>query len=419
MNLRSRIHDQILPMDKSNQFNPVMESVEADLLVLGDWEARRSTGELRGPKGVERLEPRVMDLLFLLGERPGVVLTREDILGRLWPGVVVTEDALARAVFKLRKALGDDAKAPRFIETVPKRGYRLVMSPTDPPPPPGPTPPGAPWRWILGLMVLTGALVVLTGRQRRQPPEATVITERAHDAYFQYTHTDNETALELYQRVLRQVPDHGAAHAGMANALVQRVVRWPPGVPHGTFTRLGDALKAGITRTPWARETLALADLHARQAVALTPRHAEAHKALGFVRSAMGDFPRALAAYREALALDPDAWGPHINIGELEELSGHPAEGLAALEAGFEAMGRRYAQEAVRMRPWYAPMGLLIGDRHRDAGRLDVAERYYRKSLDLEPLNPEAMARLAGLLERMDRRPEATALRERLRHRPE
>lgn len=97
-----------------------------DRLRLGDWEAHRTSGELRLPSGTERLEPRVMDLLFLLGERPGEVFAREEILARLWPDVAVTEDALARTVFKLRKALGDDAKTPRYIETLPKRGYRLI-----------------------------------------------------------------------------------------------------------------------------------------------------------------------------------------------------------------------------------------------------------------------------------------------------
>src|SRR5438270_13793337 len=48
-------------------------------------------------------------------------------MAALWPGVIVGEDSLARTVSKLRQALGDDAKAPRYIETIAKRGYRLLV----------------------------------------------------------------------------------------------------------------------------------------------------------------------------------------------------------------------------------------------------------------------------------------------------
>ena len=67
-----------------------------------------------------------MDLLFLLASEPNRVFLKEEIYGRLWPGVTVGEDSLARCVSKLRKALADDAEAPRFVETVAKRGYRLI-----------------------------------------------------------------------------------------------------------------------------------------------------------------------------------------------------------------------------------------------------------------------------------------------------
>lgn len=389
-----------------------------DCLRLRDWVAQRSTGELSGPLGVERLEPRVMDLLFMLGERPGEVVSRDEILARLWPEVVVTEDALARTVFKLRKALGDDAKAPRYIETLPKRGYRLVAAEAGPP-----LAPGAPrsvanghyrraWFLTLATVVLAG-LLWLALRGGSALAEATTLTGRANDYYFQYTHSDNEAAIELFQRVITRHPDYAPAHAGLANALVQRVVRWPgaPDQIRGTFNRLGDALRQGITRTAEAKRELAHAELAARLAVALAPRDPAAHKALGFVRSAQEDFPGALEAYQTSVSLDPDAWGPLINIGELLELSGQPLAGLTSFEAAFAAMTRQYEREAVRIRPWYAPIAQLIGDRHRDAGRLDAAEIWYRKVLEISPLHREATAQLVELLKRTGRGEEAAVLR--------
>ena len=73
-----------------------------------------------------KLEPKVMKLLTCLAARGGEVLTREELLKAVWPGLVVTDDALTGAVIKLRKAFGDDSREPRVIETIPKVGYRLL-----------------------------------------------------------------------------------------------------------------------------------------------------------------------------------------------------------------------------------------------------------------------------------------------------
>lgn len=99
---------------------------------LGPWHIDPTTGELRhleAPKDVRRLEPRVMDLLIFFACHPRRVLTKDRLLAAVWPDVVVQEVALARAVSALRRELGDDARSPRWIETVPKRGYRLLVEP--------------------------------------------------------------------------------------------------------------------------------------------------------------------------------------------------------------------------------------------------------------------------------------------------
>ena len=80
-------------------------SEKREAIVLGDWRAQRTTGELTGPQGSERLEPKVMDLLFLLASKPGAAFTKDDIMAALWPDVIVGDDTLARAVSRLRKAL--------------------------------------------------------------------------------------------------------------------------------------------------------------------------------------------------------------------------------------------------------------------------------------------------------------------------
>jgi len=73
-----------------------------------------------------RVEPKVMELFVRLAESPGRVVSKAELLDSVWAGVVVGEDSLTRAMSELRRALGDDARKPRIIETIPKRGYRLI-----------------------------------------------------------------------------------------------------------------------------------------------------------------------------------------------------------------------------------------------------------------------------------------------------
>lgn len=68
----------------------------------------------------------MVEVLGYLARRAGEVVSREELLSTVWPGVVVGDDALTQAIIKLRKALGDDAHNPTYIETISKRGYRLI-----------------------------------------------------------------------------------------------------------------------------------------------------------------------------------------------------------------------------------------------------------------------------------------------------
>lgn len=74
------------------------------------------------------LEPRLMDVLVFLAGRPGQVVSKDELIDGVWRTEFITEWAITRAIAKLRRALGDDAGAPRFIETISKRGYRLIAA---------------------------------------------------------------------------------------------------------------------------------------------------------------------------------------------------------------------------------------------------------------------------------------------------
>jgi AAA ATPase-like protein len=65
-----------------------------------------------------------------LADRPGVLVTSEELLDAVWPNVAVTPNTLTKSIVELRVALGDDARTPRCIETVPRRGFRFVATTT-------------------------------------------------------------------------------------------------------------------------------------------------------------------------------------------------------------------------------------------------------------------------------------------------
>lgn len=93
---------------------------------LREWQIQPDRNRLIGHGSDARLSPRAMQVLLCLAERAGEVVSREDFSERVWHPSIVTDDALTRCVSELRRRLGDRAKDPKFIETIPKRGYRLV-----------------------------------------------------------------------------------------------------------------------------------------------------------------------------------------------------------------------------------------------------------------------------------------------------
>lgn len=76
---------------------------------------------------LQRLEPKVMEVLVILAKNAGKVVPKTTLTEAIWDGYGGAEDSLMQAISKLRKVLGDQAKAPNFIETIPKKGYRLLQ----------------------------------------------------------------------------------------------------------------------------------------------------------------------------------------------------------------------------------------------------------------------------------------------------
>src|ERR1700684_3156580 len=114
-------------------------------LLVGDWQIDPASGEISRKGQIARLDIRAMRLVLCLAARPGEVVSIDDLINQVWAGVIVTSDSVYQAVASLRRVLGDDAKQPIYIATVPRLGYRMVaqVNVSDDPPavPTGRSPP--------------------------------------------------------------------------------------------------------------------------------------------------------------------------------------------------------------------------------------------------------------------------------------
>lgn len=154
---------------------------------LGAFRVEPLSHQVIGPEGQSKLEPRVMGVLLYLAAHEGEVVTRQALLDQVWSDVNVGEEVLNNAVSKLRRTFGDDAKSPRWIETIPKVGYRLLVAPRfqeTPPTPniafkPKPKPKPLVDRPPLRLLMIGGAFVLFLmasvwWRRPDQQPEPVV-----------------------------------------------------------------------------------------------------------------------------------------------------------------------------------------------------------------------------------------------------
>ncbi|HET9831403.1 MAG TPA: winged helix-turn-helix domain-containing protein, partial [Vicinamibacterales bacterium] len=174
---------------------------------FGVFEVEPRSGELRKHGVRVRLRDQSFQVLVLLLERPGQMVTREELQRRLWAAdtFVDFDRGLNKAVNRLRDALGDSADSPRFIETLPKRGYRFI-APIDTAAPVAVQTPGAtPRHSQLGRRVTVTALFAAAGifagwyalQSRR--PRTTTGPVRVVLADF-----DNHTADRAFDDTLKQ-----------------------------------------------------------------------------------------------------------------------------------------------------------------------------------------------------------------------
>jgi len=93
---------------------------------VGEWRVAPELNSLERNGHSVHVEPKIMQVLVTLAERPGTVLSKEHILRQVWPETFVSEEVLTRSISELRRVFEDNPREPAYIQTIPKGGYRLL-----------------------------------------------------------------------------------------------------------------------------------------------------------------------------------------------------------------------------------------------------------------------------------------------------
>jgi DNA-binding winged helix-turn-helix (wHTH) protein/Tfp pilus assembly protein PilF len=346
------------------------------------------------------LQDQPLHVLEELLNAPGELVTREHLIGRLWPKRIVEFDAaLNAAVRRLRATLGDEAETPRYIETVPRQGYRFIgavrawrETPTvavavehaiaslTPVPPASSLSPqrasrimpragiaiavatvvvgvgiAAAWAWYTHASRPVGAETVLSSEAMAR---AKFFAQRRHPG-------DLERATKEYERALSLAPNLARAWAGLAS------VHW---------FEIAEGLQPREVNLPKIRDA-------AQRALSLDPQLVEAHIRLAAYLCATGQRAAAIERYEKATAIEPD------NPLVLNILAG-----LAADDGRWdEAIA--FLRRAIAAEPLSLATARNLVDFLFLAGRIEDAKAQFAKVLELDPTQPNQIGAFAEILE--------------------
>ncbi len=290
---------------------------------LGGWRVDPARGVLVRDGAETRLEPRLMDLLLLFAAAPLRVVSKDEIIASVWSGRAIGDDTLAAAVSRLRAALGE-TKDARFIETLPKRGYRLLIAPD------GAAGADAPASEDDVATLLRKGRAALAVPLPQSLAQARVYFEAAvaRDPASARAHAGLAEAMLTSHAV-----GQGASFAASAKAAAQAAIALDPNLAEG-WALLGAARLL-------ADRDFAAADAALLKAVALDPDLARARRARAFALAATGRFVEAEREARRALDIDPLSAAAHVDVIQIlfaaRRLPQALAEAKKAVQSGAGA----------------------------------------------------------------------------------
>jgi DNA-binding winged helix-turn-helix (wHTH) protein len=283
------------------------------------------------------MSDRHVGVLLELVSRPEAIVSKDAIIDAVWRGVAVTDNSLEQAISAIRRVIGDGSDGSPSIQTVARQGYRF-----------------------------SGTVTKTAARASGEALDALLAPHRAWIEGRAALETLNGDqilhAREVFERVLRDVPDEASAHVGLANALV---------------------MLFEMTRVDPAPDVAALegAVRHAREACQLQTGYGEAWATLGFVLDRIGRHVDALAASRRAITLEPDNWRHHFR--------------LAYVGWGEERL--RSAHRVLTLLPGFPLAHWLAATVHVARQALDEAERELASGVAGEAPEAEGHARFSAI----------------------
>ena len=316
-------------------------------VIFDGWTLLRTSGELLRDGQTIRLPQQPLRVLLELVDNAGEVVTRERLVQVLWPkGVVDFDNSLNTVVRKLRVALGDTAETPRYVETLPRVGYRFIgarkAAPAAPAVPVQPQRRGAAW-WSVGAAVAVAGvgLAWWIGERREKPAAAEPVSTqapaaaplvarrttsvRAYELYLQGNFNrsrrdinGSKLAIDNFEGALREDPMYAEAWAGLGETLLGAAI----GQYQPTAPLLERAKKAALrsveldsslaeTHTVLAMMLMfydrdfAGAEAEFMKARACNERYARLWHGIGSLRAYQGRFEESLADMRRARELEP------------------------------------------------------------------------------------------------------------------
>lgn len=331
------------------------------------------------------LRRQAFDMLRYLAERPGALVTKEELVEAIWRKVAVSDDSLTRCVSDIRDALGDHDH--RIVQTVRGRGYLLNVevaeAASDTPPSPALGPDAlagqlARTGWlqaartmprdarvalvvccVMAVAVVTWVLLTRTTAApapHEQAGHYAVLGRALMDR--EHTARANKEALVLFDKALALDPNSTLALLGYARVMLVDVTDgWAPREEHAA--RLNQA-EAAIER-----------------AIKLDPKHARSYLLRGFLWRARGDPERALAAFQDALVLNPDYAWARAEAGRTKIDVGRADEAIQDIETAI-----LLAPGEPRLFNWYYWLGMAAVH----AGQSDTAMHWLLKGRQDDPL---------------------------------
>ena len=348
---------------------------------LGEWNVIPARNLVsRGDEQV-RLEPRVMDVLTCLAQHAGHPVSKDELTERVWKREYVSDDIVSVTIHALRKALGDDARRPRYIETIPRRGYRLIAPVHFAEPEYAPvgahTPVGTGAQTARRHRKPAAAAVTVTvlalgaiGLLREEPRVRHRPTPEAHEAYTKGRYFLDQrsiqgwrNALENFERAIALDPGDPASHAGLADtytAMSDFGVASPAEMRPRAMSAAHRALELD-SRSAEGHQALgraqflfdwnfAEADRSLTRALELNPDYMPAHQTMAWLKSALGRHDEAATSARMALRLDPVNTARYTELAGALTLGGRYDDALHEIDRALQLNPRSF--ESHLMKGW-------------------------------------------------------------------